>query len=81
MSSGTIPDDKLGKALGVLYNVWFDKWRRKSGKMTDMDWQQLVDELDRVVSQGEYPAVRNLGMALLRELEARDRGGYRDEEK
>ena len=70
-----MPDDKLRKFLNVLLNVWFLKWKRKK-KMTDTDWGSCIEELDRIISQGEqYPVVDALSMALLHELDLRSHNG------
>jgi len=72
----TIPDEKLKSFLHVLVNVYFEKWKRRSVNMTEQEWDQAVEELKRIWSQGEqYPIVGVLCMAFLDELEARARGG------
>lgn len=73
-----IPDDKLGKAVNVLYNTWFNKWRRQTREMTDQKWDQCVAELTYITEQGNYEAVIRIGSALLEELDARWRGSYPD---
>lgn len=75
-----IPNQKLDKAMAVLYNVWFRKWKGiPPEKMTDKQWDICIAELNRVVEQGGYTAVYNLGMVLFSELEERyfrRTGGY-----
>jgi len=73
-----IPDEKLGKALQVLYNVWFDKWRRRTREMTPDLWTQCYDELLHITNQGDYEVVQRIGNALAMELDARWRGHYPD---
>ena len=73
-----IPDDKLGKAVNVLYNTWFNKWRRVVKEMTPEQWDRCVAELTYITEQGNYEAVIRIGSALLEELDARWRGGYPD---
>ena len=76
-----MPDDKLRKFLNVLLNVWFLKWKRKK-KMTDADWGSCIEELDRIISQGEqYPVVDALSMALLHELDLRSRDSGENRKK
>ena len=79
MSVGnTISDDKLGKALNVLYNTWFNKWRRLTKDMTPDLWDRCLEELLYITNQGDYEAVIQIGKALAEELDARWRGGYPD---
>ena len=65
-----IPDEKLGKAMQVLYNVWFNKWRRLTREMTPDMWDQCLAELLHITGQGDYEVVRRIGDALAMELEA-----------
>lgn len=76
-----IPDEKLGKAMQVLYNVWFDKWRRLTREMTPDMWNQCYAELMHIKEQGNYEVVRMIGDALAMELDARRRGHYPEWEK
>ena len=71
-----IPDDKLGKALNVLYGVWFNKWRRMTREMTPDLWNQCKEELSYIADQGDYEVVTQIGNALAMELDARWRGHY-----
>ena len=73
-----ITDEKLGEALQVLYNVWFDKWRRRTREMTPDLWIQCHDELLHITNQGDYEVVQRIGNALAMELDARWRGHYPD---
>lgn len=66
-----IPDEKLGKAMQVLYNVWFDKWRRLTREMTPDMWNQCYAELMHIKEQGNYEVVWMIGDALAMELDAR----------
>lgn len=76
-----IPDEKLGKAMQVLYNVWFSKWRRLTREMTPDMWNLCYAELMHIKEQGNYEVVRRIGDALAMELDARWRGHYPDWEK
>lgn len=76
-----IPDDKLGKAMNALYNVWFNKWRRMTQEMTPQLWDQCLDELIYITAQGNYEVVVQIGRALIEELDARWRDHYPDWEK
>ena len=76
-----ITDEKLGKALNALYNVWFNKWRRMTREMTDRKWDECLAELVHIVEQGNYEVVFQIGWALAMELDARARGHYPEWEK
>lgn len=77
MTGNIISDTKLNKALNVIFNVWFQKWKCKLKTMTDKDWDTCIHELNYIAEQGEYPVVATIGIALLDELDARVKGGYR----
>lgn len=77
MNAGNIiTDEKLGKALNVLYGVWFNKWRRITNEMTPELWDQCLAELLYITDQGNYELVIRIGHALAMELDARWRGKY-----
>ena len=76
-----IPDEKLAKALNVLYGVWFNKWRRMTREMTPALWAQCHEELLYITNQGNYEVVARIGGALEAELDARWRGHYPNWEK
>lgn len=70
----TIPDEKLKRFLHVIYNTWFNKWKRKINHMTDEDWRTCVEECLRIVEQGnDYDLVMAIGKAFLWELEERSK--------
>lgn len=71
-----IPDEKLGETLQVLYNSWFNKWRRLTKEMTPSMWDECLEELLRITNQGDYEVVQRIGNALALELDARCRGHY-----
>ena len=74
-----MPNDKISKMLGVLYNKWFVKWRDKALYMTKTDWKTCIDELHFIANQGkDYPIVSNLAIAFLDEIEARSLGEYKN---
>lgn len=76
MSGEAIPDEKLKKLLNVLYNGWFDKWRRRAHQLTDQERAKALDELRGIVSQGEqYPIAEALSLAFYAEIDARSNGG------
>ncbi|MBR2999777.1 MAG: hypothetical protein IKF39_02170 [Oscillospiraceae bacterium] len=71
-----IPDDKLQKLLNVLYNLYFNKWKRRMPAASDEERRQCIEELDSICRQGEqYPIVEALALAFYMELDARSRGG------
>ena len=71
-----IPDDKLQKLLNVLYNLYFNKWKRRMVSASDQERRQCLEELDSICRQGEqYPIVEALAFAFYMELDARSRGG------
>ena len=72
-----ISDEKIPKALNTLYGIWFNKWRRQTRSMTPELWDQCLRELIYITDQGNYELVVRIGQALLAELDARARGGYR----
>ena len=79
MSYEIIPDEKLRKALPIIYNVWFRKWLHKSGYMTDHDWNQCLKDADIILDAGRehnYKLLESIIIALINELHARDIGGY-----
>ena len=82
MTYEIMPDEKLSKAMQVVYNVWFRKWSHRSGRMTDTDWDQCLREADAIMEAGRghnYKVLEAVTMALLQELHARDLGGYPEE--
>lgn len=45
--------------------------------MTDADWRACIEECDRMIAQGpQYPLVEKVMMALLYEIDARQKGRY-----
>lgn len=73
MNDKAIPDALMKKAMNVLFNVWFEKWKRKVGHFSQDDWDVCVAELTRIAAQGDYALVREVGTALISELERRDK--------
>ena len=43
-----IPDDKLQKLLNVLYNLYFNKWKRRMVSASDQERRQCIEELDSI---------------------------------
>ena len=71
-----IPDDKLQKLLNFLYNLYFNKWKRRMVSASDQERRQCIEELDSICRQGDqYPIVEALALAFYMELDARARGG------
>ena len=66
-----MPDELIPKALHVIYNVWFLKWRNVR-KMTDTDWEKCTTELSRIAEQGDYQLVLDICLAFVTELERRN---------
>ncbi len=73
MNDKAIPDALMKKAMNVLFNVWFEKWKRKVGHFSQDDWDVCVAEFVRISAQGNYPLVSEVGTALISELERRDK--------
>ena len=77
MTGEPMPDATLKAFLDTAVNRWFAKWRRKAATMTDADWRACIEECDRMIAQGpQYPLVEKVMMALLYEIDARQKGRY-----
>ena len=71
-----IPDDKLKALLNVLYNSYFNKWKRRAPQLSDQERSQAIEEIGRIYDQGkQYPIVEALCLAFYMEIDARSRGG------
>lgn len=71
-----IPDEKLKALLNVLYNSYFNKWKRRAPQLSDQERQLAVNEIGRIYDQGkQYPIVEALCLAFYLEIDARSRGG------
>ena len=73
----TISDEQLGKALQLLYNVWFNKWKRLTKEMTPQLWEECLNECLAIMDQFNHcEAGDGIAAVLGLELDARWRGGY-----
>lgn len=73
----TITNGNLKDFMDMLYNNWFQRYKNKAETMFDEDWAACVDELARIIEEGKGSrVVRDIGVALLNELDARRKGGY-----
>ena len=69
-----ISDKDMSKALKLLYNTWFRKWRYE---VNEQRWQEAAEEGYEIIRDfDQYPVVWNLFISLLYELDARVHGGY-----
>ena len=67
-----IPNDRFRDGMNSLANGWFRKWRDHF-PMTDDDWESCIQELTDVHKQYPYQLIREIGTALVAELERRDK--------
>ena len=67
-----IPNDCFRDGMNSLANGWFRRWRDHF-TMTDDDWESCIQELTDVHKQYPYQLIREIGTALVAELERRDK--------
>lgn len=67
-----IPNDCFRDGMNSLANGWFRRWRDHF-QMTDDDWESCIQELTDVHKQYPYQLIREIGTALVAELERRDK--------
>ncbi len=68
-----MPNEKIPKAMNVLFNKWFVKWR-DTGILSDAEMDRCLEELGYIANQGGgYMLVREVGVALLEEIMRRQR--------
>jgi hypothetical protein len=72
MSSSIICNEDFNKVMNGLINQWFRKWRDHTG-WTDDDWDKCVAEFIDICRQYPYQIIRDIGCALVEELERRDK--------
>lgn len=68
-----ITNTDFSAGMNRLVNVWFRKWRDCGGQMTDNAWTACIQELTDVHKQYPYQLIREIGTALVAELERRDK--------
>ena len=68
-----ITNTDFSAGMNRLVNVWFRKWRDCGGQMTDNAWDACVREFVEVCQQYPYQIIRDIGCALVEELERRDK--------
>lgn len=66
----TIADTQLSKAMNVIYNVWFEKWKRIKDPTPDQ-WELCIAELNYVLDQGNFTVLITIAQALITELDQR----------
>lgn len=67
-----ISNDQFRDSMNVLVNQWFKRWRDHL-PMQAPDWNSCIMELTDVHKQYPYQLIRDIGTALVAELERRDK--------
>lgn len=63
----------FSSGMNKLVNTWFKRWRDGGGQMTDAAWMYCIQELTDIHKEYPYQLIREIGSALVAELERRDK--------